>query len=155
MAQTRHPLIELVYNDETGRYIGMLERKIVVMQLENIRFRALLERLTGDMWDDRPFAAEDEEIHKIAIEALMRRLQMPYEDARKLVDERWQAANPPEPDPSLATFMVGQPQPEPPLVIPHAKQIGFDHKKHIEGLEKSKRNREMPEPTEYFKSRGG
>jgi hypothetical protein len=143
MAQTRHPLIELVYNDETGRYIGMLERKIVLMTLENIRFRALLERLTGDMWDDIDFRAEDAEIHEIAIDALQRRLQMSREDARKLVDRRWEAANPPAPDPSLATFMVGVPKEQhPPIVVPHAKQIGFNHKKHLEGLEKSQANRE-------------
>lgn len=142
MAQTRHPLIELVYNDETGRYIGMLERKIVLMQLENIRFRALLERLTGDMWDDIDFRAEDAEIHEIAIDALERRLQIPRSEARKLVDRRWEAANPPAPDPSLATFMISRPDEKSPVVIPHAKQIGFDHKKHLEGLEKSKANRE-------------
>lgn len=141
MTQTRHPLIDLVYNDETGRYIGMLERKLVVMQLENIRFRALLERLTGDMWDDKTFVAEDAEIHQIAIDALVRRLQIPEAEARKMVDERWAAANPPEPDPSLATYMVGMPKPEPPVVIPHARQIGFDHKKHVEGLEKAARRK--------------
>lgn len=142
MVQTRHPLIELVYNDETGRYIGMLERKLVVMTLESIRFRALLERLTGDMWDDINFQAEDAEIHEIAIQALMRRCQMSQEDARKLVDARWAATNPPEPDPSLATYMVGMEAPEPPIVVPHASQIGFDHKKHLAGLEKSVSKRE-------------
>jgi hypothetical protein len=143
VTQTRHPLIELVYNDETGRYLGMLERKLVLMTLENIRFRALLERLTGDMWDDIDFRAEDAEIHEIAIDALQRRLQMSREEARKLVDRRWEAANPPAPDPSLATFMVGVPkEAHPPIVVPHAKQIGFNHKKHLEGLEKSARNRE-------------
>jgi hypothetical protein len=143
VTQTRHPLIELVYNDETGRYLGMLERKLVLMTLENIRFRALLERLTGDMWDDIDFRAEDAEIHEIAIDALQRRLQMSHEEARKLVDRRWEAANPPAPDPSLATFMVGVPKEvHPPIIVPHAKQIGFDHKKHLAGLEKSKANRE-------------
>ena len=73
MAPTRHPLIELLYNDETGRYIGMLERKLVVFQQENLRMRCLLELLTGDMWDDYSFGAEDEEIFRLAIDSLMRR----------------------------------------------------------------------------------
>jgi len=143
MTPTRHPLIELVYDDPTGRYIGMLERKLVVMTLEHTRFRALLELLTGDVWDDKPFTAEDKEIWDIAIQALMQRLQLSQEDARKLVAERWEATSPPEPDPSLATYMVGMPKAEPPLVVSHARRISpdqtapFDHKKHLQGLEKA------------------
>lgn len=147
MAPTRHPLIDLVYNDETGRYIGMLERKLVMLERENIRMRALLELLTGDMWDDCKFEAEDAEIFNLAVDSLKRRLQMSHEDARKLCEERWNACNPPEPDPSLATYMIG-PKPAMGHVVSYARQIPapesgvkFDYKKHLEGLEKSARNR--------------
>lgn len=139
MAPIRHPLIDLAYTDETGRYIGMLERKLVMMTLENLKMRALLELLTGDMWDDYRFEAEDKEIFDLAVDTLMRRLQMSQEDARKLCEERWQATNPPEPDPALATYMVGLPSAMP-HIISHARQIPeakFDHKKHIAGLEKT------------------
>lgn len=145
MAPTRHPLIDLIYNDETGRYIGVLERKLVIFQQENLRMRALLELLTGELWDDYSFAAEDKELFDLAVDALMRRCQMSHEDARKLCEDRWNACNPPEPDPSLATYMVGIPTAMP-HVISHARQISddgdnnakFDHKKHLEGLERSK-----------------
>ena len=150
MAPTRHPLIDLVYNDETGRYIGMLERKLVMLERENIRMRALLELLTGDMWDDCKFEAEDAEIFNLAVDSLKRRLQMSHEDARKLCEERWDACNPPEPDPSLATYMIG-PKPAMGHTVTYARQIPapesgvkFDCKKHLEGLEKSKRNRGNP-----------
>ena len=141
MAPTRHPLIDLIANDETGRYIGLLERKLLIMQRENLRMRSLLEMLTGDMWDDYRFDAEDAEIFSLAVDSLMRRLGMSQEDARKLCEERWQACNPPEPDPSLATYMVGLPTAMP-HVISHARIIPeghakFDHKKHLEGIEKS------------------
>jgi len=147
MAPTRHPLIELLYNDETGRYIGMLERKLVVFQQENLRMRCLLELLTGDMWDDYSFGAEDEEIFRLAIDSLMRRLNMSQEDATALVSERWKANNPPEPDASLASYMVGQPKTRMGHVVTHARQIRtntapFDHKKHVEGLEKLARKNE-------------
>lgn len=144
MAPTRHPLIDLIANDETGRYIGLLERKLLIMQRENLRMRSLLEMLTGDMWDDYRFDAEDEEIFNLAVDSLMRRCQMSQEDARKLCEQRWQACNPPEPDPSLATYMVGLPTAMPHVIshariIPEADQTTapFDHKKHLEGLEKS------------------
>jgi len=145
MAPTRHPLIDLLYNDETGRYIGMLERKLIVFERENLRMRCLLELLTGNMWDDYSFDAEDQEIFKLAVDSLMRRLQMSHADAHALVTERWAALNPPEPDPSLATYMVGLPT-KMGHVVSHARVIKqgapFDHKKHLEGLEKSRRNRE-------------
>jgi hypothetical protein len=145
MAPTRHPLIDLVYNDETGRYIGMLERKLVIYQQENLRMRALLELLTGEMWDDYRFDAEDKEIFTLAVDSLMRRCQMSQEDAKALCEERWRATNPPEPDPSLATYMVGLPTATK-HVVSHARQVGpqvpFDHKKHLAGLEKSRQRRE-------------
>lgn len=149
MAPTRHPLIDLVYNDETGRYIGMIERKYLMMTLENMRMRTLLGLLTGDIWDDYNFESEDAELFDLAVDALMRRLQMSQEDARNLVNERWKATNPPESDPELATYMIGPTRMGVPHVVSHARRIpegpGFDHKKHLEGLEVSRRHREMPD----------
>lgn len=146
MAPTRHPLIELLYNDETGRYIGMLERKSTTLIVENMRMRCLLGLLTGEVWDDYCFETEDKELFELATDALMRRLQMSEEDARNLVRERWQATNPPEPDPAFARYMVGTVKTAMPHVITHARQIRettpFDHEKHLAGLEKSEANRE-------------
>lgn len=148
MAPTRHPLIELVYNDDTGVYIGMLERKLVMFERENIRMRALLTMLTGDMWEDTPMDAEDKAIFDLAVNTLKKRLQMSHEDAKALVSDRWTALNPPEPDPALATYMIGPTrEPKMPHVVSHARQIKpgqgapFDHKKHVEGLEIAKRHR--------------
>src|SRR4051812_19301910 len=107
MAPTRHPLIELVFTDETGIYIGMLERKLVMFERENIRMRALLTMLTGDMWEDTPMDCEDKAIFDLAVDTLKRRLQMSHEDARALVSDRWIEMNPPGPDPSLASYMIG------------------------------------------------
>jgi hypothetical protein len=144
-----------VYNDETGRYIGVLERKLIMLERENLRMRALLEMLTGDMWDTYPFDSEDQELFDIAVDAMEKRLGLSREDARNLCHERWEACNPPEPDPSLATYMVGVPQTQRPHVISWAKRIedvvakgaSFDHKKHLEGLEKSSFKPEIPRPT--------
>lgn len=148
MAPTRHPLIELLYNDETGRYIGMLERKLVMLERENIRMRCLLGLLTGDVWDDKPMDSEDKEIFDLAVDSLKRRLQMSHEDARALVSDRWTELNPPPPDPALATYMIGPTrEPAMPHVVSHARQIKpeqtapFNHKKHVEGLEIAKRHR--------------
>ncbi len=144
MTATRHPLIELVYNDETGRYIGMLERKLLKLQLDDLKFRALLELLTGDSWDDYSFSAEDDEIKKLAQDALSRRLQISPSDARKLVNERWEAHNPGPPDESTRTYLVGPQtgQPKPRRVVPQSATVqrvpGVDFDKHLRGIKQSR-----------------
>ena len=144
MASTRHPLIDLVYNDETGRYIGMLERKIIKYQIDDLKFRCLLELLTGDSWDDYKFSDEDGEIRRIAQDALMRRLGISHSDAAKLVEERWSAHNPPEPDESTKTYLIGQPRKTPHVVShsrPAANPQPYDVRKHLAGIEQARSNR--------------
>ena len=149
MAPIRHPLIDLVYNDETGRYIAMLERKLLGMTVENIKMRTLLELLTGDMWDDVKFESEDKEIQKVAVDALKRRLQIPESDARKLVSERWAAHNPPGDHPMARTIMAGKPpETATPHVVMQSRPIGYqapyDHEKHLRGLAQAKGNQQAP-----------
>lgn len=146
MGSVRQPLLDLVYNDETGRYIGMLERKLLKLQLDDLKFRALLELLTDEPWDDYQFGAEDAEIKKIAVDALKRRLQLTDEDARKLVAERWERHNPaPAPD-HTRTYLIGE-TPNPHNVTQARPATGevnpppYNIEKHLAGLEKAKANR--------------
>lgn len=151
MAPTRHPLIDLACNDETGRYIAMLERKLLLLTLENIKMRTLLELLTGDMWDDISFENEDKEIKAIAVDALKRRLQMSESDARKLVAERWTANNPPGDATPVARTMMAGPvgSADRPHFVSQHRPVGYqapyDHEKHLRGLAKA---RGLPDPTE-------
>jgi hypothetical protein len=139
MVSVKHPLIDLVYNNETGTYIGMLERKLVIMTLENLKMRSLLELLTGDMWDDCKFDLEDKAIFDAAVSTLERRLQISHQDAINLVTERWEATNPPDTE-DVNTWLIGQPR-KPPKVVAYSRPIGnppgVDMKKHREGLEVS------------------
>ena len=140
MAPTKHPLIDLVYNNETGTYIGMLERKLVIMTIENLKMRSLLELLTGDMWDDCRFESEDKEIFKLAVDTLERRLQISHQDAIDIVNERWEATNPPELE-DTKTWLIGQKR-KPQRVVTHSRPLasppGVDMKKHLQGLEVSR-----------------
>jgi hypothetical protein len=143
MAPVRHPLLGLIYNDETGRYINMLERKITIMTLENLKMRALLELLTGDMWDDVPFKAEDREIHSLAVDTLVKRLRISRTEARRIVDQRFNNFNPPAPEHDTSTYLIEKP--EEPRIVPHSVPLGqgapFDHKKHLQGLETAAKRR--------------
>lgn len=147
MAPIRQPLLDLVYNDETGRYIGMLERKITKYQLDDIKFRALLELLTDEAWDDYQFTEEDGEIRKIAEDALKRRLGLSDEDARKLVAERWDRHNPPPSESENArTYLIGK-TPTPHTVTTSRMATGeakapYNVEKHLAGLEAARRNRD-------------
>lgn len=141
MATMREPLVDLVHNDETGRYIGMLERKLLILTQNDIRFRALLELLTDEPWDDYQFKAEDEEIQNLAIDALKRRLGLSHEDARNLVAERWARHNPdPAPD-HTRTYLIGEtPTPH---VVTQSRPIGevqqhYDVEKHLAGIKQAK-----------------
>lgn len=143
MAPTRHPLIDLVYNDETGRYIGMLERKLLYFTLNDMKMRALLECLTGDMWDDADFhKMTDDEIKEIAKDTLKRRLQMSEADAVRLVHDRWVANNPEPASEETKKLLIGLPPAKTPHVVvnsrPIGKQPGFDYKKHLAGLAQAK-----------------
>lgn len=145
MGAIRQPLIDLVYNDETGRYIAMLERKCTYYQLNDLRFRALLELLTDEEWEDYQFSEGDGEIQKIAADALMRRLGLSHEDASKLVQERWAAHNPaPAPD-HTRTYLIGK-TPTPHVISQSRHATGtpeqrYDIEKHLSGLDQARRNR--------------
>jgi hypothetical protein len=149
MAPTRQPLIDLVYNDETGRYIAMLETKITRYQLDDLRFRSLLELLTDQSWDDYKFSNEDGEIQKLAVDALKRRLGLSDTDARKLVSERWKRHNP-DPAPDVTrTFLIGDtPMPHTVTMARPATEDGkpldppYSIEKHLQGLGKAKQNRD-------------
>lgn len=145
MAAIKQPLLDLVYNDETGRYIAMLERKVTKYQLDDIRFRALLELLTDEPWDDYQFSGEDEEIQRLAQDALKRRLNLSDADARKLVSDRWAAHNPdPAPD-HTRTYLVGK-TPTPHVTTQARPAKGavaappYDISKHMAGIAQSKQS---------------
>lgn len=150
MTAIKHPLLDLVYNEETGRYIAHLEHKVVHLTLEDCRMRSLLELLTGQMWSDENFKTKsDEDLQKIAIDVLKRRLQLSDEDAVKLVLQRWDGLNPPVPG------QQGQPQvfagPNPNMPHPHIVALSrplpytgpkYDVEKHLQGMERNAKNHE-------------
>ena len=146
MVAVRHPLIDLVYNDETGRYIGHLERKLIKLIFDDLKMRALLELLTGDPWDDYTFTDEDGEIRKLAVDALVRRLGITDADARNIVKERWDRFNPPQADERTKTYLIGPHVETNGPVVTHSRPISppapYDVGKHLQGIERAAKNRD-------------
>ena len=99
MTPVKHPLLDLAYNDEVARYVAMLERKVLVLTIRDLKMCALLELLPDEPWDDESIlAAENEEIRRIAADSLKKRLGIPHPDAVKIVNERWEKHNKAAPD---------------------------------------------------------
>lgn len=156
MAPIRHPLVDLVMNDETSVYIGHLERKILRYAQEDQKMRALLELLTGNMWDDTDFRAlGDAEIQTLAVNTLKRRLNISEADAQNLVAERWNqaVAGPQDPETLKKTasymFGPGRTKAEVPHNVTIARPIGgkttpphYNVEKHLQGLEQAAKHRD-------------
>lgn len=147
MAQRKHALIDLVMNDEVARYVGILQSQVFKLLDENTRQRALLELLTDESWDDYNFQDENEELRRIAVDALERRLNMPHMEAVKEVERRFRAHNTRSDGIDTSTFLVGSQQTGEPIVtkavpITPPGSAGYNHEKHLRGLEWAAKNRE-------------
>lgn len=97
MVAVQHALIDLPMTEDVARYVSMLERKVAVLTISELKKNCLLELLTDQMWDDERFTAEDDEVRKIAETVLMKRLGMSPQAAKKLVAERWRKYQGPPP----------------------------------------------------------
>lgn len=98
MVAVQSPLIDLQYDDRTGRYIANLERRITALVINETKFRALLELITGEEWDNMETDFEASSLRKLAEESLVAKGMRPTE-AHKLVYERWNGSNQPKANP--------------------------------------------------------
>lgn len=88
--------------DDIGRkiYQAMLERRVLMLSMENIRLRACLERATGTPWDSQNIADyTSEQMDEMVIRDLMQGLRMTMKDARALVGQNKAMANPSQKEP--------------------------------------------------------
>lgn len=93
MVALKTPLVDMEVSEEAALYIGVLERQVLGLTVNELKYRALLEMLTGEQWDDLKTDMEAGELEKIAIEATMRKLGVTNAKAREIVRERKALAN--------------------------------------------------------------
>lgn len=136
MTSIKHPLISLQMNDETARYVGLLERKLLMLTLDNLKCRTVLELLTDEAWDDQAFPDDEAELKRVATDALTRRLGVPPTEAAAIVAERWGRYNPPAASATTAARYMAGPTARRPVNVSVAEQAGpgYDINKHKEGL---------------------
>lgn len=85
MVAVRSPLIDLEMDEQTALYVGVLERQVLALTINDAKFRALLEALTGVAWDDLRTDFEQSELNKIAEENLMTRLGVSRGEAKRII----------------------------------------------------------------------
>lgn len=92
MVALQSPLIDAQMDDQTRMYVAVLERQVVGLSINEMKYRALLEYLTGSSWDDMKVDLEAGELEKIAVEAVQKKMNVSASTARKIVAERKAAA---------------------------------------------------------------
>jgi hypothetical protein len=83
------PLVGLQMDSDTAQYVGMLEGTIAALVINEVKYRTLLELLTGDSWEAVKVGPEPDAIVTLAVSTLMKQTNMDEYKARKLIALRW------------------------------------------------------------------
>lgn len=93
MAVLQNPLQHMQGDDQMTRYVGVLERRLVLLTIQEQRFRALLEALTGEPWDDQYTDLDQAELDGLVEQSIMKSLGVSQAEASKMVRLHKQQAN--------------------------------------------------------------
>lgn len=145
MTSIKHPLINLDMNEETARYVGLLERKLLMLTLDSLKCRTVLELLTDEPWDDQAFPDDEAELKRVATDALVRRLGVPEAEAAAIVAERWGRYNPPSSPGESSRYIVGPQTARRPVNVTQST-VGYDVDLHKQGLAQAAANRAATAP---------
>lgn len=85
MAVLQNPLQHMQGDEEMTRYVAVLERRLVLLTIQEQRFRALLEALTGQPWDDQYADLDQAELDGLVEESIMKSLGVSRVEAAKMV----------------------------------------------------------------------
>lgn len=94
--KVKSPLVGLDLSPQAATYVGVLESHLAAYAIQEAKFRALLELLTGNNWDTTKLDFDGRMLQAIAADALVSK-GMSVADAKVLVAQRWNEMNEPEP----------------------------------------------------------
>ncbi len=92
MVALKSPLLGMEVNPDVGAYIGILERQVLALTFNELKFRALLEVLTEEEWDDMKTEFEEGSITRLAVRLVEQKLKVGNMEARKIVARRKEEA---------------------------------------------------------------
>jgi hypothetical protein len=87
------PLLGMDMDSDTAHYVGILEGTIAALVINECKYRALLEMLTGESWEDTKLDIKGKVIQQLAISALVKQTGMDPTRAKLLVAQRWDTRN--------------------------------------------------------------
>ena len=87
------PLIGLDMDSDTAHYVGILEGTVAALVINECKYRALLEMLTGDPWENTKLDIKGEVLQQLAVSALVKQTGMHPARAKLLVAQRWDTRN--------------------------------------------------------------
>lgn len=93
MASAQSPLIGLEMTPETATYVALLENQLAAYAIQEAKFRALLELLTGDSWETTRLDIDGNALMAIAVAAIVKKTGMDAMSAKTLVTQRWNLLN--------------------------------------------------------------
>ena len=85
----RAPLIDLQMDSDTAYYVGMLEGTIAALVVNEVKFRTLLELLTGDKWDSANMPQDPNALAALAVSMLIKQTGIDQSKAESLVAQRF------------------------------------------------------------------
>ncbi|AVD99651.1 hypothetical protein HWB51_gp033 [Mycobacterium phage Cuke] len=85
--------VGLNMDPETALYVGVLEGTIAALVINECKYRAFLELLTDESWEDTKLDIDGNQLMAIAVTALVKQTGMDRVRAQVLVAQRWQKRN--------------------------------------------------------------
>lgn len=96
MVSVKVPIIPVDLSPEAATYVGLLERQLALMSVQEAKFRALFELWTGEPWEATQFDIDSfDMLMDVAVQGLVKKTGMRTVDAKTLVQQRWNSINKP------------------------------------------------------------
>ena len=92
----RNPLPTMRFEDpQIATYVGLLERRLLMLYYMDIRLRAALELATGQPWDSQNLAdLEGDGLENVVADNMVRGLNITNQEALKRIRENRDITNP-------------------------------------------------------------
>lgn len=87
MAATQVPLGDMTTDAKAAFYIAALEKKLAIMTLNEMKYRTLLEMMTGQEWEELSTDIGAGQLRKVAVNATQRRLAREMKKAEAVAED--------------------------------------------------------------------
>ena len=122
MGSVQSPLVGLEMLPETATYVGLLEAKLCAYAVQEAKFRALLELITGESWESTRLGEDSAALQALAVDALVKSTGATVASAKAYVSLNWNRLNQVETTPVAQAVpieeMVQQIQSQTPADVP-------------------------------------